>query len=324
MKKTSNHSGKDGYYAQNPIEIPAREWLEIFKRVKEQIKKDNVLIIASGVAFYFFLALIPAIAVTIALYGLIFEPGQVEHQMRQIAEILPEPANDLVAAILRQTAEKPQGALGWGLIVGVLLGLWIANFATTAVFKAINIAYNETNKRSFLKSKFITLIFTVGIILTGILSMAFVVGFPAFINWLSLPSGLQSVLSILRWIILALIVFFALGITYKIAPDREHARFRWVNVGSIIATVIWIMGSLFFSFYVNNLVNFDRIFGGIAAVIILMIWFLLTAFIIILGAKINAEAEHQTGMDTTSGDEKPMGQRGAYYADRSSGQDSKE
>jgi membrane protein len=324
MKKTSNHSGKDGYYAKNPIEIPAREWLEIFKRVKKQIKKDNVLIIASGVAFYFFLALIPAIAVTIALYGLIFEPGQVEHQMSQLAEILPGPANDLVEEILSQTVEKPQGALGWGLIVGVLLGLWIANFATTAVFKAINIAYNETDKRSFLKSKLITLVFTTGIILTGILSMAFVVGYPAFINRLGLPSGLQSVISFLRWIILALIVFFALGFTYKIAPDREHARFRWVNVGSVIATAIWILGSLFFSFYVNNLVNFDRIFGSIAAVIILMIWFLLSAFIIILGAEINAEAEHQTGMDTTSGDEKPMGQRGAYYADRSSGQDSEE
>ncbi len=134
-----------------------------------------------------------------------------------------------------------------------------------------------------------------------------------------MPSFLKIGLALLRWIILAAIIYFSLGITYKVAPDRKNPKFRWTNWGSLFATVVWLGGSLLFTLYVNNFGNYDKAYGSIAAVIILLLWFYLTGFIVILGAEINSETEHQTETDTTVGKPKPMGERGAYYADRVAG-----
>ena len=187
--------------------------------------------------------------------------------------------------------------------------------STNAVFFVVGIAYHEPNKRGFLKTKALTLLFTVCGIFTGILSIAFVIGFPAVIDRLNLPEILQNVFGVLRWIILAVIIYFVLAVVYKVAPDRKNPPFNWVNWGAVIATILWLMGSLLFTLYVNQFGNFDKTYGSIAAIIILMLWFFLTGFIVIMGAEINSEIEHQTGIDTTVGIEKPMGQRGAYYAD---------
>jgi membrane protein len=161
----------------------------------------------------------------------------------------------------------------------------------------------------------ITLLFTFGAILTGIIAVAFIIAFPALIDKLGLPTVLQEGLALLRWLFLATVVFFVIAMLYKVAPNRKTPKFMWVKTGAIFATVFWLGGSLLFTLYIDNFSNYDKTYGSIAAVIILMLWFFLTGFIVLLGAEINSEVEHQTTADTTTGSIKPMGRRGAYYAD---------
>lgn len=308
--------GKNNNSFKHPGEISKKGWMAVFKRVIAQIKEDNVPIVSAGVAFYFFLALFPAIAAIVSIYGLVVDPAQVEQQMSQVSQFLPEQAYEMISMILERTAGKSEESLGWSLVLSVLFSLWSTNKATHAVFVGINIAYHEKEDRGFIKLKAIELLFTFGVLITGILSVAFVVGYPALIDKLNLPDLLQLVFAVLRWLILAAIVYFSLSVVYKVAPNRSNPTFKWVTPGSLLATVFWLAGSLLFTFFVNNFGNYDKTYGSIAAVAILMLWFFLTGFIVIMGAEINSETEHQTDVDTTVGDPKPMGQRGAYYADR--------
>jgi membrane protein len=304
-----------GHNASKPGAIPKKGWKDILLRVKDQINKDHVSIVSAGVAFYFFLALFPAIAAIISIYGLAVEPAQVEQQLNEAANFLPGQAYEMISGILQNTASKSSSALGWSLVLSIVISLWSANKATTAMFEGVNIAYHETDDRNFFVKNGITLLFTLGVIITGIVSMAFVIAFPALIDQLGLPTILQTILALLRWIILAAIIYFAISMIYKFAPSRMRPKFMWVNTGAILATIVWIGGSLLFTLYINNFGNYDEMYGSIAAVVILMLWFYLTGFIIISGAEINSEIEHQTMVDTTVGGVKPMGQRGAYYAD---------
>lgn len=308
-----------GPYAYSPWEIPWKGWKTILLRVKDQIKKDYVSIVAAGVAFFMFLALFPALAAIFSIYGLVVEPAQVEQQLSQVAETLPKETYDMISNILTQTAEKSSGSLSWSLIISLLISLWSANKATSAIFEGMNIAYNETDERGFIKQKAITLGFTLGAIIIGIIAIAVVIAFPAVIDRLGLPDLLRNGLAFLRWIILAGIIYVVILLLYRTAPDRTTPKMMWLTPGALFSTILWIGASLLFTFYMNNFGEYDQTYGSIAAVIILLLWFYLTGFIIILGAELNAQIEHQTNADTTSGTDSPMGQRGAYYADNWAG-----
>lgn len=311
-----NSSVKNGYDATSPGKIPWKGWKHILMRLKDRIGEDNVSIVSAGVAFYFFLALFPAIAAIVSIYGLVFEPAEVEQQLKQAADVLPSQAYELISGILTQTAGKSSEALSWSLIISILLSLWSANKATTAVFVGVNIAYHESDDRNFFKKLGITLLFTLGAIITGIIAVAFIIAFPAIIDKLGLPSLLQNGLALVRWVILAGIIYFVFIMIYKIAPHRATPKTKWILPGAIFATLVWLAGSLLFTLYINNFGNYDKTYGSIAAVVILMLWFFLTGFIILLGAELNSETEHQTSVDTTTGGIKTMGNRGAYFADR--------
>lgn len=321
MSKSS--AGSRGHEAEKPIEIPKKGWKDIAIRVKDQIKYDHVTVMAAGVAFYFFLTLFPTIAAALSIYGLVMDPAQVEQQMSQLANILPSQAHDMISGILEKNAGKAGEALGWSLALSILLSLWSANKGTKALFEGVNIAYDEIDERSFLKKNGITLLFTLGGIVIGFICISLVVAFPALIDKLGMPAVLETVIQWLRWPILAAIVILAFAAVYKIAPARDDPEFKWTSWGSVIATLLWLAGSLLFTLYVNNFGSFDETYGSFAAVIILMLWFFLTAFVILLGAEINSEMEHQTRKDTTVGKDKPMGQRGAYHADHVADQDKK-
>ncbi len=312
----NNTPEKNGYDSASPGAIPQKGWKEILMRVKDRIGEDNVSIVSAGVAFYFFLALFPAIAAIVSIYGLVVEPAEVEQQLKQAADVLPAQAHEIISGILKQTAGKSSEALSWSLVISILFSLWSANKATTAVFTGVNIAYHEKDERNFFLRIGLTLLFTLGAIITGIIAVGFVIAFPALIDKLGLPSLLQNGLALLRWVVLAGIVYFAFILLYKFAAHRATPKMKWVNPGAIFATVVWLAGSLLFTFYINNFGNYDQTYGSIAAVIILMLWFFLTGFIILLGAELNSEIEHQTQTDTTVGGEKPMGERGAHFADR--------
>lgn len=304
-----------GYQAKKPAEIPKSGWKDVFIRVKNELSNDNIDIVSAGVAFYFFLALFPALIAVISIYGLVNDPSQVEQQLGQVSAALPDQAHEMLEENLKSIASQSDGTLGWGVALSILVSLWSANKGTKSLFEGVNIAYNERDERGFFKQNGLTLLFTLGGMIVGILCLALVVAFPALVGNLGLPETLTTIIDWARWPVLALIVMGALALIYQYAPDRDKPKFRWVSWGSVIATILWIGGSLLFSWYVNNFGSYNETYGSAAAVIILLLWFNLTAFIILLGAEINSELEHQTAKDTTVGEPQPMGERGGYHAD---------
>lgn len=304
-----------GRFAKSPKEIPQRGWIDILKRTNQQISSDNVSIISAGIAFYAFLAIFPAIAAIISIYGLIVDQSTVQQQLSSITEILPQQSSQLIRSQLNQIVSGSSTALSWGLVFSIILSIWSANRGTNALFQGINIAYDEKINRSFIKNTALTLLFTfLGIIVT-IISMVLVIALPAIFDSIKLPQNLQFTIQLLRWILLASILMICLSALYRYAPDRKNPKWRWVSWGSVIATIIWIAGSLGFSYYVNNFSNYNATYGSLAAVVILLFWFYISSFIIIMGAELNSEIEHQTKIDSTVGKDKEMGHRGAHQAD---------
>lgn len=312
---------KRGKFAESPNQIPASGWKDVLLRVKDQIVSDHIGVVAAGVAFYFFLALFPFLTLVISTYGLVTDPGQVEQHMEQLAAFLPQEAQAMLTERLQSIASKAGDTLGWGVLLGILISLWSANSGTKSLFEGVNIAYDEEDQRSFLKLNALTMLFTLGGIVIGSICAVLVIGFPALVSHLGLPSTLEAVISWGRWPLLFLVVMLSISLVYKFAPNRNNPKFKWVSWGSAIATTLWVAGSLLFSWYVTNFGEYSEAYGPIASVIILMLWFNLTSYIILLGAEINAELEHQTAKDTTIGVEKPLGERNAYHADHVAGED---
>lgn len=307
---------QDIHSAEKPTQLSLEGWKQIGKRIYSELTVDHIAIVAAGVAFYFFLALFPTFIAAISIFGLLMEPVQIQQQISEVAHILPEQSSQMISNILEGIAEKSGKTLGWSLILSILFSLWSAQQGTKAVFEGINVAYDEIDERGFFKYNGLTLLFTLGGIVIGIICTMIVVVFPAIIESINLSDyGIESIVPWVRWPVMALIIMVVLAITYKIAPDRRNPQFRWVSWGAAIATILWLAVSILFSFYISNFGSYDKMYGSFAAVIILMLWFFITAFVILLGAEINSEMEHQTRNDTTIGKERPMGQRNAYHAD---------
>jgi membrane protein len=304
-----------GHFARRPREIPPKGWWDIVRHVKEGIGRDNISIVAAGVAFYAFLAIFPALAALVSIYGLVVSPEAVRQQLTRLTGVLPGPARQLMEGQLAQIAGGSSGALGWGLVISVLFALWSANKGTKALFKGVSIAYNEEATRGIIKENALTLLFTLGGIAVTIVSMLMVVVVPALIGAVGLPPAVAGVITWLRWPLLGGIALIAFAAVYRYAPVRRRPRWRWVNWGAALATVLWLVASWAFSFYVANFGSYNQTYGSLAAAVILLLWFLLTSFIILLGAEINAQMEVQTRHDTSVGPDRPMGEWGASRAD---------
>jgi len=304
--------GKD---AEKPTEIPPRGWWQVVRRAFKESSADNVPILAAGVAFFAFLAIFPAMIAAITLYGIFADPETVAAQVRDLSAALPEQAQPILADQLQSVASASGGALGIGLVVSLLAALWSASSGTGNLLKAINIAYDEDESRGFLKVRGLALALTLGAIVFLLLTLALVAVVPVVLNVLPLGPVGTILAQVLRWVLLVALVVAALAVTYRIAPDRDQPRFSWVTTGSLVATALWIIGSIAFSLYVNNFGSYNKTYGAIAGVVVLMLWLYLTSYIVLLGAEVNAESERQTRADTTRGASAPMGERGAAAAD---------
>jgi membrane protein len=304
--------GKD---AEKPTEIPPTGWWQVVRRAFKESSADNVPILAGGVAFFAFLAIFPAIIAAISLYGIFADPETVAAQVRDLSGALPEQAQPILADQLQSVASASGGALGWSLVISLLAALWSASSGTGNLLKAINVAYDEDETRGFLKVRGLALALTLGAIVFVLLTLALVALVPVVLNVLPLGPVGTVLAQVLRWVLLVALVVAALAVTYRVAPDRDQPRFSWVTTGSLVATVLWIIGSIAFSLYVNNFGSYNKTYGAIAGVVVLMLWLYLTSYIVLLGAEINAESERQTRADTTSGAAAPMGERGAAAAD---------
>ena len=315
MTDTHGSGRLAGEEAEKPTEIPPRGWWQVVRRAFKESSADNVPILAAGVAFFAFLAIFPAIIAAITLYGIFADPETVAAQVRDLSAALPEQAQPIVADQLQSVASASGSALGLSLVVSIVAALWSASSGTGNLLKAINIAYDEDESRGFLKVRGLALALTLGAIVFVLLTLTLVAVVPVVLNVLPLGPVGTVLAQVLRWVLLVALVVAALAITYRVAPDRDQPRFSWVTTGSLVATVLWIIGSVAFSLYVNNFGSYNKTYGAIAGVVVLMLWLYLTSYIVLLGAEINAESERQTRADTTRGASAPMGERGATAAD---------
>ncbi len=303
--------GKRGRDADTPSQIPAKGWKDIAWRVYEGMQKDRVLLIAAGVTFYSLLAAFPAVAAAVALYGLMADPHTINQQLALLAGIIPDGAVQVIGDQVNRLLEQGTKTLGFALIAGLAVSLWGANAATKAVFDALNVIYHEDEKRSFLKLNLYSLAFTLGAILVLLLAAGSVVVVPALLAAL----GIESLLALLRWPVLLAAILVALACLYRFGPSRARAEWRWVTWGSALAAFLWLAASMSFSWYVANFGSYNATYGSLGAAIGFMTWMWLSTIVVLLGAKVNAELEHQTAKDTTQGADKPMGTRGAEMAD---------
>jgi membrane protein len=304
-----------GRRAERPGEIPPRGWFAILRRVKAEVKVDNVTLLAAGVAFYAMLAIFPAIIAVVTVYGMVADPNQVETQVGEFAKSLPSGADELLTEQLRNVTQAGRQSLSIGLAVSLLAVLWAASGGVQGLVKGLNLVYDERESRGFLKLRGLSLLLTLGAIVVAVVALALITVFPAVIDDLGLGQAGELAASIARWVVLALLVLVALAVVYRLAPDRASPRWRWVSWGAVVALVVWLLGSVGFSWYVDNFGKYNQTYGALAAVIVLLLWLFLSAFAVLLGAELDAETERQTARDTTTGPERPLGERDAEVAD---------
>ena len=304
-----------GRRAERPQDIPKPGWRDIALRTKDEISDDHVSITAAGVAFYALLALFPAIAALISIWGLAADPAQIEQQIGSVAGMLPQEAASILRDQAHKVASNAGGALSFGLIFGLLLTLYSASAGMKALIEGLNIAYDEEEKRSFLRYNLVALGLTLGAIVALIVALGLVAVLPALLGNLGLGATAATLITWLRWPLLFVLAMAGLAVLYRYAPSRDEPRWRWVSWGSVIATVLWTLGSIAFSLYVRNFASYNETYGSLGAVVILLMWLWLTAYIVLLGAELNSEMEHQTAQDTTAGPARPLGERGARMAD---------
>jgi membrane protein len=302
-----------GRGAETPQQIPAKGWIDIAKRTLKEAKQDQIPLLAAGVAFYTLLSLFPAIIAGVSIYGLVADPQDVRDQIDKLTQMLSPDTAKIISTQIVQITSSAGGALGFATVIGILTALWSASSGMKALITGVNLAYDETETRKFAKLRGLSLALTLGAMVLLALAGVTIAGFPPIAN--DLPTALQWVLGIVRFIILAGLVIFGLAVLYRYAPNRDEPRWTWVSWGSVVATVLWIVASIGFSIYANSFGNYNKTYGALAGIIILMFWLFLTAYVVLFGAELNTEMELQTARDTTKGPEQPMGERGGHAAD---------
>jgi membrane protein len=304
-----------GREAERPRDIPSRGWLDIARRVKQQVREDRLSIIAAGVAFYGLLAVFPGLVALVGLYGLIADPAQVEQHAAALAGILPPDAAKIITGQLHDLASTDRTALGIGALAGILLALWSASSAVRTLMEALNVAYDEEETRGTIRFYATALLLTFGGVIAVLLALVLVAGLPAVLNVIGMNWLAETVVALARWPLLAALAIVGFAVVYRYGPSRAQPRWRWVSWGAAVAVALWILGSAAFSLYVTRFGNYNETYGTAGAVVILLMWFLLSSYAILIGAEINAEMERQTRKDTTAGPGRPLGARGAYAAD---------
>ena len=313
-RRASDESGR-GRKAQWPSEIPRPGWKDILSRLGRRISRDNISIIAAGTAFYAFVAIPSALTALVALYGLAFNPSDVQQQISGMAGVLPGDVINLVSTLLKTVTSNAGSKLSISAAIAILVALWSARSGTSSMITALNVAYGEEEKRGFIKFQLVALGLTACAIAAAIIALALIAVLPVIIGLLPLGNAGKTIAAIVRWPILIVLVVVALAAMYRFAPSRDQPRWRWVSWGAVLATVVWIVGSALFSVYVSQFASYNKTYGSLGAVVVLLMWLYLTSFAVLLGAEVNAEMEHQTAHDSTTGPEKPMGERGATMAD---------
>lgn len=304
-----------GRLAQRPVEIAWRGWWDVMWRVQAQLDADNVSIVAGGLALFALLAVFPSLAAAVAIYGMVASPEAIAAQIQSFSGMLPAATLEILQNQLQNLVNQRNDTLSIGVVIGIVVAMWSARKGMVALIAAVNVAYNEHDRRPFFKRLVLSFTFTVCGVLGFVVMVSLGVAVPIVLAFIPLGTATQWVLLGVRWLLLWIIAVFALSVLYRFAPHRTRPRWEWVNAGSVIAATLWLLGGAVFAIYVRNFDSFGEAYGAIGGVVVMLMWFYVSAYVMILGAEINSELERQTVHDTTIGPIKPMGERGAFSAD---------
>lgn len=318
----ANTGSATGRTANSPLQIPARGWKEVAVRTWKQSSEDNVGLVAAGVAFYGFLALVPLLGAIVLTYGIVADPQTVVSNVKSLTSLVPQDAAKLIGQQLMSVVQTSGGKKGIGLLIAIAVALFGARNAAGSVITALNIAYEQEEKRGFLRVNLLSLEITASAVIMAVVAMIAI----AALGYLEklfpgLPAFVAVIGKIVSYVVLALGAAAVAATLYRYGPDRKDAKWEWITPGSILAAVLWVVLTLGFGFYVAHFGNYNKTYGSLATVVILVTWMYLSAYVFLFGAELNSELEHQTAKDTTSGAAKPMGARGAWSADHVAGSD---
>ena len=312
--KTTDKKGR-GRNADAPTEIPARGWKDTLMRVKKEVSDDNISMLAASMSYYALLASVPALTSFVLLYAWFSNPADINRNIAEISRFIPTDAEKILSEQLTALATKAPTTLGFSAIGTLLFSLWSASKGSTSVIESMNIIYGEKECRSFVKKTSMALALTLLGTILCLLAVVVVVALPAITGMFNFGTLFETLSNGLGWVLLLSIFSFFLSCVYRFGPCRQKAKWKWVSAGSIIASVLWALTSLLFTWYAANFGNFNKTYGSLGAIVVMMTWFYLSSYIILLGGEINSELEHQTKKDSTTGAPKPMGARGARMAD---------
>jgi membrane protein len=304
-----------GRHATDPTQIPGPGRLDIVWRLYRAIMEDRILLVAAGVTFYMLLALVPSLTAVVSIYGLFNDPASVVAQVDLLTGIAPPSVLQVLRDQLTRLTTESNNTLGITLIFSLAVALWSASAGVKALFEAMNIAYGEEERRSFIRLNAMGLLFTFGMAVSAVIVLAVIIALPAIIGFLPLGEGLQWAVRIAGYIIMLAVLLLALATLYRWGPSRELAKWRWITPGVILIVPLFGLVSVVFSWYVSNFTDDNAAYGSLGATIGLMTWLWITVTLVIIGAELNSEIEHQTARDTTTGPEEPLGERGAHMAD---------
>lgn len=304
-----------GREAEGPEQIPPRGWMDVLKRAWGANSEKNLSLVAGGVTYYVLLALFPALAALVSIYGLVADPHTIETEMNSMSGLLPGDAQHLILSELQSLVNASGGALSFGVVVGLLIALWSASRGMSGMISALDIAYGQEETRSFVRFNLTALVLTIGLIIVGLIAIALIAGLPALMSGAGVSGTTKWVAYVVEWPLLFVFVMTMLAVLYRYAPNRDEPKWEWVSPGAVIATFVWMIGSILFTVYVSHFGNYNKTYGSLGAIVALLTWLWLSAYVVLLGAEINAEFERQTRKDTTVGRPQPMGRRGATAAD---------
>ena len=277
--------------------MPVRGWKDIVRRAWKDFGDKNLALVAGGVTYYLIVGLFPGLAALVSLYGLIADPTKIEDQLDSLSGLLPDSAKQLISGELHQLVSASGGALGIGVVVGILLALWSASRGMSGLITALDIAYDRPERRGFFRFNMIALLLTLGVIVEGLIVVALVAGLPVLLAAMGARSGAATVALVVEWPVLLVFVMAMLAILYRYAPDRDEPKWQWISPGAATATVLWIVASILFSVYVSHFGSYNKTYGSLGAIIVLLSWLWISVSVVLLGAEINAEAERQAGID---------------------------
>lgn len=288
---------RGGLTAVSPLQIPMAGWKDILWRTWAQMGEDRLLAVAAGVVFYGLLAMFPAMTAMVSSYGLFADGATIGGHLAFAAAMLPGGAYDIVQEQVARIVAKSNGALGLAFAFGVAIAIWSANAGMKAMIDALNVAYDETEKRSFVMLNLVSLGMTLAVLIFMLVAIGAVVAVPLALDWIGLTAFTESLIALFRWPLMFVVLSAALSALYRFGPSRPAAGWRWVATGSFVAAAIWILASAGFSFYLSNFADYDATYGSLGATIGLMMWLWVSAIIVLFGAELNAEIEHQTALD---------------------------